>query len=225
MDRLEKYKELNRLRLSVSSNWEKFRFVCIDSESTGFDPQKDSLVSIGGVGVCEGEICLFDEFSIVMPVAYNTSAVTVHGITREAAAEGIEESEGLLLFFEWIADGVIVGHHIQHDLKLLNNACQRHFGSALRNVAIDTMESFVQLRNHGGFPDIQDNQRFSLDTLCDTFNIVPHDRHTALGDAFLTAQILLRILKEAGKLGMWNLSDLHAWYADQDFPFARGNLP
>lgn len=225
MDRLQKYRELNNIRLSLSSNWEKFRFVCIDSESTGFDPRRDSLVSLGGVGLCEGEICLFDEFSIVVPVAYNTSAVTVHGITREAAAQGIEESEALLQFLEWLADGVIVGHHIQHDLKLINNACLRHFGFVLRNVSVDTMGTYLQLKHHGGFADNIEHDHFSLDALCEQFNIVPHDRHTALGDAFLTAQILLRILKEAGKLGMWNLSDLHAWYADEDFPFACGNLP
>ena len=88
MERVHKYSQLNSMRLSLESNWEKFRFVCIDSESTGLDPRRDSLVSLAGVTVTEGDICLYDEFSIVMPVAYNTSSVTVHGITREAAAEG-----------------------------------------------------------------------------------------------------------------------------------------
>lgn len=225
MDRLLKYQELSKSRLSLSRNWEKFRFVCIDSESTGYDPDRDSLISLAGVGVTEGDICLWDEFSIVVPVAYNTSAVTVHGITREAAAEGTEESEAILQFLEWLADGVIVGHHIQHDLKLINNACQRHFAFPLKNVCVDTMESFLQIRQCGGFGGIDGSEHFSLDALCEIFNIVPHDRHTALGDAFLTAQILLRILKEAGKLSMWNLEDLHAWYADGEFPFSHGNLP
>ncbi len=223
MDRLQKYKELNKSRLSLSGNWEKFRFVCVDSESTGFDPERDSLVSLAGVGVCEGEICLYDEFSIVVPVAYNTSAVTVHGITREAAAEGVEESEALLQFLDWIADGVIVGHHIQHDLKLINVACLRHFGYPLKNVCVDTLEAFLKIKQLGGFASIEESQHYTLDALCEIFSIVPHDRHTALGDAFLTAQILLRILKEAGKLSMWNLEDLCAWYADEEIPVNGGN--
>ena len=222
MDRVRRYNELNSNRLSLQSNWEKFRFVCIDSESTGRDPKKDKLVSLAGVGVTEGDICLFDEFSVVMPVAYNTSSVTVHGITKEAAARGVKEPEALMQFMEWIADGVIVGHHVQHDLTLINNACLRHFGNKLKNVAMDTMEAYLMVKDAGGFADVADDGLYSLDTLCQVFNIVPHDRHTALGDAFLTAQILLRVLKEAGKLGLWNLEDLHVWYSDELFPFAKG---
>jgi DNA polymerase III epsilon subunit-like protein len=80
----------------------------------------------------------------------------------------------------------------------------------------------MTVREAGGFKGDDWPERHSLDALCERFGITPHDRHTALGDAFLTAQILLRVLKEAGKLGMWNLEDLHAWYADQPFPFTNG---
>jgi hypothetical protein len=38
----------------------------------------------------------------------------------------------------------------------------------------------------------------------------------------MTALILLRILKEAGKKGLWNLRELHAWSANEPFPYAEG---
>jgi hypothetical protein len=38
-----------------------------------------------------------------------------------------------------------------------------------------------------------------LDALCGIFGIIPHDRHTAPGDAFLTAHAFLRLLKLAAK--------------------------
>ena len=79
------------------------------------------------------------------------------------------------------------------------------------------------MTRNGGFSDREEPRGYSLDALCEHFNIVPHDRHTALGDSFLTAQVLLRILKEAAKCGLWNLQDLHAWYANQPFPFEEGN--
>lgn len=222
MERVQRYTEVNRFRLSKQANWEHFRFVCIDSESTGLDPRKDKLVSLAGVGLCMGEICLWDQFSEVVPVAYNTSSVIVHGITRQASAAGTEEPEAIARFLDWLLDGVIVGHHIQHDLTLLNLACERHHGCQLRNVVIDTMEAFLAVRQSGGFAGQQPPEGYSLDALCAFFHIVPHDRHTALGDAYLTAQVLLRILKEAGKLGLWNLHDLQPWYADEPFPYAKG---
>jgi DNA polymerase-3 subunit epsilon len=223
MSGLHNYLEANRYRLSTRASWEKFRFVSIDSESTGLDPRKDAIISLAGVGVYEGEICLWDQFSVILPIAYNTSSVTVHGITREEAASGLEEPEALEQFLDWLRDGVIVGHHIQHDLTLLNTALQRQFSMQLRNVVIDTMEAYLTVARHGGFADQEPPSGYSLDALCAHFQITPHDRHTALGDSFLTAQVLLRILKEAGKRGQWNLQDLHAWYADQPFPFEAGN--
>lgn len=219
---VQRYLQINHFKLSTQVNWENFRFACIDSESTGLNPRKDRIVSIAGVGVSKGEICLWDQFSVMLQIAHNTSSVTVHGITREESAAGLEEAEALRLFLDWLADGVIVGHHIQHDLDLLNTALQRHFSLQLRNVVIDTMESFRTLSESGGFSQRTPPHGHSLDALCDCFQIVPHDRHTALGDAYLTAQILFRIIKEARKRGLWNLSDLHAWYADEAFPFSGG---
>jgi DNA polymerase III subunit epsilon len=215
---IESYQAINRHPLSLKANWENFRFACIDSESTGFDPRKDRLVSLAGIGVRNGEIELWDAFSVILPVAFNTSSVTVHGITREEAAEGLEEPVALDRFAAWLGDGVIVGHHIRHDLVLLNTALQRHFQIELRNVVIDTMEAYLAVVAGGGFAALEEARSFSLDALCERFQIVPHDRHTAHGDAFLTAQLLLRILKEAGKTGQWNLSDLRAWHANQPFP-------
>lgn len=218
MERIQRYQETNRFRLSREANWENFRFACIDTESTGLDPKRDRLISMAGVGLCNGEICIWDQFSLVLPVDYNTSSVTVHGITREAAvARGVEEPEALARFLDWLSDGIIAGHHIQHDLTLMNLASQRHYQFGLRNLAVDTMEAFLAVREAGGFPRSPDPEGYSLDALCRFFRIVPHDRHTAHGDAFLTAQILLRILKEAGKLSMWNMKDLNAWYADEAF--------
>jgi len=43
---------------------------------------------------------------------------------------------------------------------------------------------------------------FTLDALCETFGVEPHDRHTAGGDAFITAQIFLRLLRAAKAAGL-----------------------
>ena len=225
MERIHKYQEVNKYRLSLEASWENFRFVCVDTESTGLDARKDKLVSLAGVGLYQGEICLWDQISIVMPVAYNTSSVTVHGITRETASSGMEEPEALARFLEWLSDGVIVGHHIGHDLSMLNLACQEHFQLSVSNVAVDTLEALTMVHEAGGFPGLEIPGNGSLDSLLEVFRIVPHDRHTASGDAFLTAQVMLRILKEAGKLDLWNLEDLHAWYGEEPFPFGKGKLP
>ena len=49
---------------------------------------------------------------------------------------------------------------------------------------------------------------FSLDGLCAMFGIAPHDRHTAGGDAFLTALVFQRLLRVARRTGRNTLSAL-----------------
>jgi len=49
---------------------------------------------------------------------------------------------------------------------------------------------------------------YSLDALCEMFGVVPRDRHTAGGDAFITAQIFIRLLRAAKAAGRDTLASL-----------------
>lgn len=184
------------------------RFVVLDTETTGLDPRRDRIITIGAVGVCNGEIRLDDVFEVLLKIAYNNSSVTVHGITRDEASAGMEETEALPLFLEYLRDGVIVGHHIGHDIQTLNAACERHYGFPLRNRSLDTMDLTLHLNDAGAFGSLPMAQGFSLDSLCDMFGVTPHDRHTAGGDALITARIFLRLLKAAKAAGCDSLEAL-----------------
>ena len=82
------YQALFRDTLRDGTPWDDIRFVALDSETTGLDPRRDRLITIGAVAVVGGDILLDDAFEIMMPVRYNTSSVTVHGITRDEARDG-----------------------------------------------------------------------------------------------------------------------------------------
>jgi len=180
---------------------EEVRFVALDTETTGLDVRRDRLITIGAVAVRHGEILLDDAFEVMLKIAYNNSSVTVHGITRDEARDGMDEAEALELFLDYLRDGVIVGHHIGHDIGTLNHACDRHFGFQLRNMWLDTMDLTLHLNEDGAFAGRPAAQGFTLDALCDLFGVVPHDRHTAGGDAFMTAQVFQRLLRFARRVG------------------------
>ncbi|MEP7270091.1 MAG: 3'-5' exonuclease, partial [Acidobacteriota bacterium] len=198
---------------SFESTWtdddsvERVRFVVLDSETTGLDPRTDRLITIGAVAVEAGQIVLADLFEEMIKVAYNSAAVTVHGITRDEAMGGLDEPEAVAAFLEYLRDGVIVGHHIGHDIEMLNRACERHFGMKLANRSIDTMDLALHLKDDGVFGEAE-LPGFSLDALCALFEIEPWDRHTAGGDAFMTALVFLRLLRLARKAGRRNLGSL-----------------
>ena len=187
---------------------EDVRFVVLDTETTGLDPRRDKLITIGALAVRNGEIRLDETFEVMLKVTYNSSSVTVHGITRDEAREGMDEPEALEAFLGFLRDGVIVGHHIGHDLQSLNAACERHFDLQLENRSVDTMDLTLHLKDAGAFDGRRVPEGFSLDALCEMFDIAPHDRHTAGGDAFLTARIFIRLLRAATRAGRTNLASL-----------------
>ena len=184
------------------------RFVVLDTETTGLDPRRDRLITIGAVAVWGGEILLEDSFEVMLKLAYNNSSVTVHGITRDEAIGGMEEADALAMFLDYLRDGVIVGHHIGHDIEALNCACERHFRIKLGNRSLDTMDLTLHLNDDGAFVGRPMAQGFSLDALCEMFGVAAHDRHTAGGDAFLTARIFQRLLRAAKSVGRNTLGAL-----------------
>jgi DNA polymerase-3 subunit epsilon len=192
---------------------EQVRFVVLDTETTGFDPRRDRIITIGAVAVCDGEMLLADVFEVMLRLAYNNSSVTVHGVTRDEASEGMEEGEALTEFLEYLRDGVIVGHHIGHDIQALNVASERHLGLKLQNRWLDTMDLTLHLNDDGAFEGRPMAGGFSLDVLCEMFGVTTHDRHTAGGVAFLTAQVFLRLLRAARGVGRVTLGALCVPYA------------
>lgn len=186
---------------------ENLRFVVLDTETTGLDPRRDRIITIGAVAVIDGQILIEDSIELMLRLAYNSSSVTVHGITREEASEGLDEPEALSLFLPYLRDGVIVGHHILHDVETLNAALERHFDVRLANRHLDTMDLTLHLKAAGAF-DGRAIDGFSLDALCDLFGVVPHDRHTAGGDAFITALVFQRLIRLGRRFGRDTLGAL-----------------
>ena len=196
---------VERYRQHFAATWpdetpiERVRFVVLDLETTGFDPVTDAIVTIGAVAVVDGEIRLDDACAALVKVTHNTPAVAVHGVTRDQSRAGLDEPVALERLLDYLKDGVIVGHHIGHDVAALNAACGRRWGLALLNRSLDTMDLTLHLERAGAFAGRPPIRRFTLDALCGIFDIVPHDRHTASGDAFITAQIFLRLLRLAAR--------------------------
>jgi DNA polymerase-3 subunit epsilon len=192
------------------------RFVVLDCETTGFNPSFDRIITIGAVGVQNGEIVIEDSFEALLKVTRNTTAVTVHGVTRDEARSGLEEPQALEMFLDYLKDGVIVGHHIGHDIASLDAGYQRHWGFQLSNRWLDTLYLALHLQKAGALPGSRAAQSFTLDALCDIFGIAPHGRHTATGDAFLTAQVFLRMRLLALRHGRERLVQICEPFLEKD---------
>lgn len=215
---------IRRYLARMAADWtpdaaiDQVRFVVLDSETTGLDPRTDRLVTIGAVAVQTGEIRLDDTFDALLALSHNTSAVTVHGVTRDQSRRGLQEPEALARFLDYLGNGVIVGHHILHDVQTLDAGYERHWGFTLRNHYLDTMDLTRHLERDGALSGHPPIRHFTLDSLCEMFGVVPHDRHTASGDAFITAQVFLRLLRLAGDHGRHTLASVAEEFVEPDGP-------
>jgi DNA polymerase-3 subunit epsilon len=118
-------------------------------------------------------------------------AVKVHGILPSESSHGIAESAMLEELLPLLTGAIVVGHHVRFDAAMLHAAMERHFGLRFRNRLLDTGD--LAMAELDAFKkSAYSNQRPpSLDEVCQQLEIDPVDRHTALGDAFTTAQVFL----------------------------------
>ena len=179
---------------------DQVRFVSLDCELTGLDPRTAKIVSVGAIGMRAGEILLSDVFEALVRIQFNTAAVTVHGVTADESQSGRRVEDVLEDLLAYLGPAVVVGHHIAVDMAALNGAARELFDLELGNPALDTMSLALGLERSGALPP-GPRADFSLDALCRRFGIEPHDRHTAAGDAFLTAQVFQRLLARAVRSG------------------------
>lgn len=192
-------------RRSRKKSLDEIRFVSFDAETTSLDPLQAGVVALGAVALVGGDIQMDDSIELMVRQTYNSSAVTVHGITRQESLAGLEEEQAIAELLAFFQDAVIVGHHVAFDITLINHACGRLFDLELQNKAIDTAELSILLTRDGALPELTD---YSLDSLLRVLGIEPHDRHTAAGDAFLTALAFQRLLRVARHVGRVTLAQL-----------------
>ena len=88
---------------------------------------------------------------------------------------------------------------------MVNKVLQRELRQKLKNKVLDTSHLARRLALK---PQHARPGTFGLDNLCRLYQIPMHDRHTAGGDAFITAVLLLKLLARLRKRGVHTLGDL-----------------
>ncbi|QXP59177.1 PolC-type DNA polymerase III [Olleya sp. HaHaR_3_96] len=164
------------------------RFVVFDTETTGLNTKTDKILSIGCVAITDGIIDVADSFECyLIQSQFNVDTVKIHGILKSGTIIKIEQREAIIQFLDYIKNAVIVAHHAAFDVAMINQALKQMDLPKLKNKVIDTGQLYKKTKY------VKNQKHYSLDTLCNTFNIVMHDRHTASGDAYLTAVLFLKL--------------------------------
>ncbi len=185
----------------------KTPFVVLDTETTGMDPEKDRILSIGVLRLRDNIILVKDSMEMyVRQEHYDQSTTGVHGILKEEGAHCISEPEAIEQLLAYLEGTVLIGHHLHFDVVMVNKALNRLGLPGLKNKAIDTATLYKKTLIRSPLLPIQ--KSYSLDELADTYDLSRKDRHTALGDAYLTALAFLKILEQLQKKRTVSLKNL-----------------
>lgn len=181
------------------------RWVVVDCESSGLDPERDRLLSIGAVAVREGRVAHADVFGAVLRQEQASAVpnILVHGIGAEAQLGGRDPATALAELARFVAGAPMVAFHAPFDRALLGRAIAAS-GTGWKPRWLDLAQLAPAL-----YPQ-RAKSCTSLDDWLAAFAIGHPARHDAVADAYATAQLLLVLLAEAERQGLSAARELFA---------------
>lgn len=188
------------------------RFIVADVETTGLNPFRDRLISIGAITVTDRTVRLGSSFEVVFrqPRASSGSNILIHGIDGTTQLSGLEPATAMLRFLGYAGKAPLVGFHSDFDRVVINRASKKALGPEPSNIWLDLAFLAPALLTKSGSTPPQ-----GLDGWADKFGIHNHARHNAVADAWATAQLLQIVLTRAMAGGATVLGDLVRIEQDQ----------
>ncbi|MEE2772353.1 MAG: 3'-5' exonuclease [Bacteroidota bacterium] len=201
------YKDYAATLENMPSAISETRFVVFDTETTGLDPNEDRILSIGAVTVKNLQIDISENLELYLQQDFfNPESVKIHGLIQNEKFEKISEEKAIEQFLDYSHGSVLVAHHAGFDVKMINRALKRMGLPKLRNKVLDTGMMYKKNRLITNL--IDRDKVYSLDEIAEAYNIDLVDRHTATGDAFITALVFLKLLGRIGNKDSLSLDKL-----------------
>ncbi len=173
-------------------------FVVVDVETTGGSPARgDGIIEIGAVRLACGHVVEHFE-QLVNPGRPLPSFITrLTGITDAMLADQPSIETTVQRFLDFARDAVLIAHNARFDLSFLNAALYTACGRTIDQPHLCTLRLARRL-----LPQVR---RRSLDSLAGHLGIPLVDRHRALGDANITAEVFFHLLEQLAQRGITRL--------------------
>lgn len=161
-------------------------FVVVDVETTGMNPVEDRITEIAMMKVTGGK--LVDEFStLVNPLITIPAFITdLTGIDNLMVRDAPPAREVVPYIREFLGDGVFTAHNAPFDWMFVSQTARRERLVELSNDRLCTVRLTRRI-----LPFLPSK---SLGAVARFLDVDIPQRHRASGDAYATAQILIRYL-------------------------------
>jgi DNA polymerase-3 subunit epsilon len=168
------------------------RYVILSTETSGLNYSSDVIFSIGAFAVIDDSILISDSFeAVLLQYKFLHQNKLSNSFIIESKIKKMGEVDGIISFVEFIGNAVLVGHHIDNHVEMINAALERQECGRLRNEALD-----IDIM-HQKLHDITDI-KFSLAELSEIYKIPKNDRNSASEDAYKSALLFLKLKSRLG---------------------------
>lgn len=166
------------------------RWVVVDVETSGLDQSSDALLAIGAVAIRHQRVVVEDSFERVVRQhrASSRGNILIHGIGEQAQLGGMDAAEACRQFLDYAGPSPLVGFHSGFDRAFLARSVKLWLGLPLTAEWLD-LAALAPALNPGV-------KAKALDEWLEHFGLSVDQRHQASADAFATAMLFLRLLKQ-----------------------------
>lgn len=174
-------------------------YTVFDTETTGLNPsQGDEIIQIGATRIVNGKLLRQESFEqLVNPRRIiPQESIPIHGITPEMVQGQPDILEVLPAFHAFAHDTVLVAHNAAFDMRFLQLK-EKATGLSFDQPVLDTL--LLSALIHPS----QDSHR--LEAIAERFNVTVIGRHTAMGDAMVTAEVFLKLIPLLAEKGIHTL--------------------
>ncbi|MDD2887050.1 MAG: 3'-5' exonuclease [Aliarcobacter sp.] len=167
-------------------------YVCFDCETTGLNPKKDDIVSIGAVIIKNNTIVSSKKFvKFVKPkTKLQADAIKIHHI-RVCDLEDAEDINTVIEeFLEFIGNRTLVGYFLEFDIAMINKYVKPKLGITLPNKTLEVSAIYHDYKIEI-IPQGHIDLRFN--TIMSELQIPSLGKHDAYNDAIMTSMIFIKL--------------------------------
>lgn len=163
-------------------------YTVFDTETTGLEPSKgDEIIQIGAVRIVNNKLLTQENLDVLIDPRFPLppAGIPIHGIT-DAMVRGQPTIDKVLpVFHAFASDTILVAHNAAFDMRFLQLK-EDQTGVRFGQPVLDTLLlSAVVSPNQ---------ESHALDAIAERLGVEITQRHNALGDAWVTASVFLRLL-------------------------------